>query len=83
MPPRRGGQASHMPPALGPLLVSTIQVDQLQGMTGGCSKDDVTTQIQAAIEGSPFAELFGTVSKIETGYRTWAATQGAFSANAG
>jgi hypothetical protein len=64
-----------MPPALGPLLVSTIQVDQLQGMTGGCSKDDVTTQIQAAIEGSPFAELFGTVSKIETGYRTWAATQ--------
>ena len=45
---------SNVPSALGPVLVTTTQLDQHLGMTGGSSKPDVKEQFRTAIEGSPF-----------------------------
>ena len=54
VPPLLTGQMSNVPSALGPVLVTTTQLDQHLGMTGGSSKPDVKEQFRTAIEGSPF-----------------------------
>jgi hypothetical protein len=52
------------------------QVQQLNSLTGGMGKAELMEAFKAAIEGSPYARLFDTVSKYETSFRSWRRTEG-------
>lgn len=73
--PERKGRPSKLPPACAEVLKCTVKVRQLTGQTGGTHKRDVMEDFRAAIEKSPFRDLFNTAKGFENGYDTWLRTE--------